>query len=357
MTPVVMTAIYDEDPSSIDSRDISSLLSNLVYFDYNYLRLAVDRQYAMEYKSAWNTISNNNAVMKGVTIIVGGILFCYGAYLSGTGIGALAGVPTMVFGADMILGGTADVHVLDEALTYGLKSVESGLGYDTAYMDEESFSFFRFTSDHITNLLLTQVTFMMISGALTGFQGIRNLISSLRGTSSSTSTGASSASNLLPVPEANGLLTTSESFLARLESLFKTASELVAFQYMFNLLKHLVTGTVMLYGFSALGRGLGDESFTLGLLFQLLFIAKIIHSYRSIENAISLEQENTKVSPMETLDEYGRVVKIDYAIVRNVKAIEAGMRPYELLALGLEIASMTMILACVAPVVISSLSY
>ncbi|MDF1541260.1 MAG: hypothetical protein P1Q69_20345, partial [Candidatus Thorarchaeota archaeon] len=178
-TPLLVTTIFQDNPSNIASGDVLSMMENLLYFDYDYLRMSIDNDYVMDYEMLWNEQEVNHAVMKPIMITVGVGMLALGGLQLATG-GALTGIPTMLFGLDMVTSNTIGHSVLDDALKFfllGSMVLNNRTGTRKAgYILSEGFSFFQFTSDHLVNLLLTQMTFMLVGGALTGGAGLRGFL-------------------------------------------------------------------------------------------------------------------------------------------------------------------------------------
>jgi hypothetical protein len=49
ITPILITAIYKENPNTLRRGDVAQAVGNLVYYDYTFLRMALDHNYANEY--------------------------------------------------------------------------------------------------------------------------------------------------------------------------------------------------------------------------------------------------------------------------------------------------------------------
>ncbi|MDF1541141.1 MAG: hypothetical protein P1Q69_19745, partial [Candidatus Thorarchaeota archaeon] len=179
-TPLLVTTIYQDNPSNIASGDVLSMMENLLFFDYNYLRMSIDHDYVMEYELMWNEQEVNHAVMKPIMITVGVGMLVLGGLQCATGGGSVTGIPTMLFGLDMVTSNTIGHSVLDDALKFfllGSMVLNNRTGTRKAgYILSKGFSFFQFTSDHLANLLLTQMTFMLVGGALTGGAGLRGFL-------------------------------------------------------------------------------------------------------------------------------------------------------------------------------------
>jgi len=113
-TPLLVTAIYKQNPADVPQGDIVALLENLVYYDF--LRIAIDHQYAHEYKSKWNEMENNHAQLKPLLMLVGVGMVALGAAecIFTTGGLSAVGIPTMAFGVDMIVGNVWGWSPLDE---------------------------------------------------------------------------------------------------------------------------------------------------------------------------------------------------------------------------------------------------
>ncbi|MDF1540065.1 MAG: hypothetical protein P1Q69_14315, partial [Candidatus Thorarchaeota archaeon] len=171
--PMLVTTIYKTNPTSLPAGDVASLLQNIVYYDYEFLQVKVDQDYAFQHALLWQEVEMTNILLKPVQIIVGAAFMLSGAAACGTGLGALAGVPAMVFGADMIWGSILGISVLDKVLSSGLRLGTYLSGQDTSFIDQEGFSFFQFTSSSIVNIILTQLTFMALGGLLSGFSGMK----------------------------------------------------------------------------------------------------------------------------------------------------------------------------------------
>ncbi|MFW9889284.1 MAG: hypothetical protein ACFFER_13945, partial [Candidatus Thorarchaeota archaeon] len=285
-TPLLVTAIYKQDPDTLAAGDVVGAVSNLVYYGFSYQRMTVDRDYAQEYNSKWNKMDVNHAVIKPVMVVVGCAMMAAGAVQMGvggltTGVGALAGVPTFMFGLDMVTGNTLGFSILDENLklilagVFHLKSIVTGAAGPEFIKLGHEFSFFKFTSSSFINLIATQLSFIVLGGILSGGTGFKAL---LKGKISPIAqaeeaigiTGGRAATWLEGGAISEGL------------SILRDAQVLRAFslEYMVEQLKHLGVGASLLFTIGAIGEVFGEGGLFAELLFQgVLFTSVIIGIY------------------------------------------------------------------------------
>lgn len=221
--------------------------------------MKIDYAYAHDYENRWSQFQSDHARLKPIMIVVGAAMVVAGAYTCFASLGTFSfvGVPTMLFGADMITSSIWGYSILDnslKALLYGWTAVR---GDDASFILEEGFSFFQFTSDHLKNLVLTQLTFMIVGGGLTGFQGIADAF-------------AQGVKNLENIAEYS-----SWSLMKRI-SYFSE----VTLRYQIEQLSHLVGGMVFLFVLgaaeSSVGPALGVSSYWTELVFQSVMLASIV---------------------------------------------------------------------------------
>jgi hypothetical protein len=187
ITPILITAIYKENPNTLRRGDVAQAISNLVYYDYSFLKMTLDRTYADEYRSNWDQEKINRANLKPVFITLGaaflavGFVTTFGGSLITGGTSSLAGVPMMVFGFDMIYSNIFDVSIIERGLSGLLYASLKVRGMNATFMEgenAENFSFYHFTSNHIINLVLTQITFVILGGIFSLGSSFRGLITS-----------------------------------------------------------------------------------------------------------------------------------------------------------------------------------
>ncbi|MDF1541290.1 MAG: hypothetical protein P1Q69_20500, partial [Candidatus Thorarchaeota archaeon] len=160
-------------------------------------------------------------------------------------------------------------------------------GRDTAFIDKEGFSFFQFSSSSIANLILTQLTFMALGGLLSGFSGIRTLVSRMgTGTKQAvvdvTATlGRESTQqemnilvrvldllyDLRAIAVRNSKITMVLSYLGKMDRY----TELVA-RIIWGQIVHLAVGSVFLLGASALSTSLVGSLFVSGLMISMTYL-------------------------------------------------------------------------------------
>jgi hypothetical protein len=110
-----------------------------------------------------------------------GFVTTFGGSLITGGTSSIAGVPMMVFGLDMIYSNLFDVSIIERGLTGLLWYSLEAQGKNTKFMrgeNFESFSFYHFTSNHLINMVMTQITFVILGGLLSGGASFRGLITS-----------------------------------------------------------------------------------------------------------------------------------------------------------------------------------
>ncbi|MHA1389299.1 MAG: hypothetical protein ACTSR9_12770 [Candidatus Thorarchaeota archaeon] len=290
-SPLLITTIYRDDPATLAAGDTLAHVNNLVYFDYHYQRIKIDSDYVNEYRALWSTVQLNHAIMKPIIITVGCIFVAAGSFTiaSTTGLGAFAGVPTVVFGLDMIFGNTLGFSVLDENLKALLRGAFAVTGKDGNFIGAgHEFSFFQFTTSSVANLLLTQLTFMIVGGVLSAGAGFRGTIrNAMKGLSvDKTEQLAASASDAFLWLE--GLRTGTSTISGAFRTL-GTAGRLgqTAMRYIWHHAKHFLTGTMFLFTLGTIGTAFGDGGLFAQVAFQALLVASMLVSVgqqRALQN-------------------------------------------------------------------------
>jgi hypothetical protein len=311
ITPVVIIAIYRDNPDTIDKGDIVAMMNNLIGYEYKYLKLVVDDDYWCDYHTEWNREENNHAWMKWVMLAVGCVMLVVGVC---TGNAALA-----LFGLDMVTSNLLGFSIIDAFCTTTLRGVFTALGRNTTFMDQPGFSFFQFTSDHVTNLIFTQVTFMAIGGLANGLKGIlksglRNLLSGngVRGALSAVwqgikgwaskwwntfktcrsyakSLAGNSVKGRALSPKASQLLDELVdvikvdryvAFRIVESGAYKNLMWKMAFDFILHQTIHLATGTVMLAALQFASTCAGEGSVIVEIAMQALIVAQILASLK-----------------------------------------------------------------------------
>jgi hypothetical protein len=280
-SPLLITTIYRDDPETLAVGDTLAHVNNLVYFDYHYQRIKIDRDYVAEYKSKWNQEEVNHAAMKPVMVIVGCVFVVAGAFAIATapvtgGWGVLAGIPTIVFGMDMITGNLFGFSLMDEGLKMALRGAFTLAGKDGSFIGYgHEFSFFQFTSSSVANLFLTQLTFMVVGGVLSGGAGLRgSLQSAVSKISKGTGGAVRDAMKWLM-----GLETGTSTFMGGFRVL-RTAGTVgrEAIKYVWHMAKHFLQGTMFLFTLGAIGTAFGDGGLFAEIALQGLLVASIVAS-------------------------------------------------------------------------------
>ncbi|MDF1538360.1 MAG: hypothetical protein P1Q69_05610 [Candidatus Thorarchaeota archaeon] len=253
-TPLLVTAIYKVNPTTLHTGDISALLQNLVYYDY--LKLSINHDYAREYENKWAEMEVHHAYLKPIMIAVGIPMVGAGALACSTGGLSFVGAPSILFGMDMITSNTVGESVLDAALKgllYGATSLRGVFtGEEAQFILEDGFSFFQFTSNQAINLLLTQITFMIIGGLITGGPGLISAIKDgIRDTPSSWAKG-------------------SVAFLTKATYWGK-----VGLRYALGQFEHLVTGIGFLFALGAIG-SIGEFSLFADIALQAIMCTSVV---------------------------------------------------------------------------------
>ncbi len=280
-SPLLITTIYRNDPATLAAGDTLAHVNNLVFFDYHYQRIKIDRDYIADYKSKWNTEEVNHAAMKPVMIVVGTVLVAAGAFIIGStaGWGAFAGVPTVVFGMDMITGNTLGFSVLDENLKMILLGAFALFGKNSSFIGPgHEFSFFQFTTSSVANLLLTQLTFMVVGGVLSAGAGVRGTvrgaISSLKGDRAAAFWLRSSAKGWLDgIRLGVSPLSDAYNLLGRAGMLGQTA-----LKYVLHYGTHFLSGFMFLFTLGAIGTAFGEGGLFAEIALQGLIAASVLVS-------------------------------------------------------------------------------
>jgi hypothetical protein len=170
-TPLLVTAIYKENPRTLRHADPVAAMSNLVYFDYMFPKLAIDKDYAAVYEEKWNQIAANRAYMKPILFTTGVAMVIGGTLISIYGAGSC--LPLIVFGLDMCLTQAYEVSFIERGLSKLAKLAFIYIGRkNTTYLNTEqgrrAFSFYQLTSNRLVNLMVIQATFFMLSAGLSG---------------------------------------------------------------------------------------------------------------------------------------------------------------------------------------------
>ena len=267
-TPLLVTVIYQEDPATLPRGDVLAAMENLVFFNYEYLRMAIDTGYALEYQLMWAQEEANHAVMKPIMITVGIAMVIGGAIQCSTGTLSVTGVPTMLFGLDMVTSNTVGYSVLDTSLSFWLAIGFRLTGRNSSLVFDEGFSFFQFTDNYLTNLILTQITFMLVGGGLTGFSGFRDFLSGMVGK-------METAADTLTSESGAGGVTLSKLLELAREASGRSDVYLLA-RYLAHQAEHLVTGSLFLFALGSIGSAFGESSLIAEVLLQGMMLTQVV---------------------------------------------------------------------------------
>ncbi|MDF1541228.1 MAG: hypothetical protein P1Q69_20185, partial [Candidatus Thorarchaeota archaeon] len=254
---------------------------------YTYLKMAIDNVYAMEYENKWTQMEVTHAKLKPIMITVGigmvllGAAQIAAASLPTAGLAAFTGVPTMLFGIDMIGSNLFGFSVFDELLKGGLYGYTAALGQDTKFIKEKGFSFFRFTSNQMQNLILTQLTFMLLGEVFSVGAGIRGLARNMAVGTSQTEVkvvGTVVTYNSKVLTGADVLEMTYKELYDQLRVIGSLGDFVL--RYATEQVIHLATGTLFLFALGAAG-SLGDIGFLGDMAIQGIMLASIIIGIRN----------------------------------------------------------------------------
>jgi len=201
-----------------------------------------------------------------------------------------SGFLTFIYGADMFVSNVFGVSPLDFVLQLPLRGAFWATDHNITFMNQEGFSFFQFTSDHLTNLVFTQLTFMAIGGAAHGLGGLR---SSLR-ESAKLGEGAKFFESVATLREAR--------HLSRSLSL-----------YLLGQGKHLLQGVGFFFVLGAISTSFGDASLFAEVALQGLILSSVILGSIHAKRVAVLKQnhpskESTRYSEhMQAIDELVKV--------------------------------------------------
>ncbi|MDF1539779.1 MAG: hypothetical protein P1Q69_12835, partial [Candidatus Thorarchaeota archaeon] len=160
-----------------------------------------------------------------------------------------------------------------------ISDMRGGPSRNTSFMFQEGFSFFQFTSDHFTNLILTQMTFMIVGGILTAGGGLRSAVTGAAESFKDPATFAKLS--------AWQVFTKSWSILGRqglLDSTLKT--------YIIHTFEHLAMGAMFLYTLGAIGSAFGDAGLFAELILQGAMLASIVVNIYSTHMTGKLSPES-----------------------------------------------------------------
>lgn len=162
-------------------------------------------------------------------------------------------------------------------------------GRDTTFMDQEGFSFFQFTSDHLANLIFTQLTFMIIGGVAHGLSGLRN---SLRATAK---------------------LKEGATFLESIGSLRETGRLSKALSlYLLGQGKHLLEGVGFFFVLGAIGTSFGGASLFAEVALQGLILTSVVLGTIRTRRIAELKKEHPSTDSVkyaETMNKIDELVK------------------------------------------------
>ena len=261
-TPLLVTAIYEKDPSTILAGDVAGHMANLVSFDYDYLRMTTDHEYAAEYKSKWNQFEVNQVYMKPILITTGAVMAGAGVFMMATGVGFAAGLPLYIFGLDMICTNAFGKSFIERGLAHSLDFTLHNapmFQYQNLSWIEgenfEAFSFYHFHSNHLVNIILVQLTFMMLGGVFSGFAGLRGVVAKV----------------MTPIKGMGHQV----SLMAQLGSMTTRQLVTIAARWAARLAIHLSCGVVFM-ALGAMRNSWGDGGVAAELLIQGLIIATVI---------------------------------------------------------------------------------
>lgn len=184
----------------------------------------------------------------------------------------------------MIFSNTLGFSVLDENLKMLLRGAFALAGKDGGFIGYgHDFSFFQFSSSSIANLLLTQLTFMVVGGVLSAGSGIRTIVgkamkalSVLEGAEGEMITIVAQAKvwiNHLGSPYGTSTMSSAFSTLGSAGMLGQ-----VALRFIWHQVEHLLKGSMFLFTLGAIGTAFGDGGLFAELAFQGLLVASVLIS-------------------------------------------------------------------------------
>ncbi|MDF1537413.1 MAG: hypothetical protein P1Q69_00710 [Candidatus Thorarchaeota archaeon] len=286
---------------------------------------------------------------------VGVAMMAAGAFACATG--GVVGIPSILFGLDMVTSNTLGHSVLDVSLKgmllIGLSGggimsdMRGGSSRDVSFVFEEGFSFFQFTGDHLTNLILTQLTFMIVGAALTGFSGLSRFL--VQQIEKNPGTGGTFAS-------------LTESGTAGLRDIMDLASKasglpntMLLAEYLLHNAQHLITGAVFLYTLGAIGSAFGDAGLIAEVLLQVAILAQVTLGVYYSWKSMNYQEEVS--SYKEVSEQFGELPDTVNTIKLRLQwsALEQASREYgyftsryKMVALGLSIGTIALQYATIA---------
>lgn len=233
--------------------------------------------------------------MKPVMIVIGLAMMVGGVVQMGCGSVA-SGFMSFVYGSDMFASSAFGISPISEVFELPLRSLVFS-GKNTAFMDQESFSFFQFTSDHAINLVLTQLTFMLIGGIVTGYKTLKNY-QSIR------ENGAGGEYPVFAFQKSYGLTTKWFGETKTLTNVVKHFDDItwsdIAVQWLLNQISHLAGGSLMLLTFQLVGSTTGATILP-DLILQGLILAQVaISTYITVMHKI----DGVKPSTIELVNRF-----------------------------------------------------
>lgn len=205
---------------------------------------------------------------------------------------------------DIVGSNLFEVSIINEALKIPLAAFFRATGRDTAFMYERGFSVFQFTSDHATNLILTQLTFMLIGAVCSAGGGLRESLKEaathrLRVAATNFGAGASAVEEIQVASAVNAIRYLLYKWAPRLSS----QHMLILSKYLEGQFMHLVTGTVFLFTLGAIGSAFGDGGLFAEITLQMLLLASIVlRTYHTVKvSGMSEAERGTYLSEMKRI--------------------------------------------------------
>ncbi|MGY5852772.1 MAG: hypothetical protein RTU92_04320, partial [Candidatus Thorarchaeota archaeon] len=145
--PTVTVWAYDDDPATT-SKDVASIVNNLLYAEMFYLKMAYDQEYISAYMERIEGQSEQAERMKGYMIALGAAMICAAPYTGGV---------SGIWGIDLIVSTSTGTSMFDHILNAGMgltNVVTGGRAFDEDYIG--NFTLFHLTSERGLDLILSE---------------------------------------------------------------------------------------------------------------------------------------------------------------------------------------------------------
>ncbi len=148
LSPVIIVTLYERNPSQ-ECSDIVQCVRNMLYINVYYLRAELDSKYLDTYFAKQQQAARDEMNTRKLMCVIGAGMIIVSPWV---------GPESAIFGIDFITQAVTGKSMFDWAIQAGMRA----FGVNSKFVD--SFSFWHFTSDTGTDLILMEAACLGISG-------------------------------------------------------------------------------------------------------------------------------------------------------------------------------------------------